>query len=1004
MSLGYNSNFKIHVPITSGSIEQLKVRSKILSKKERTERDILYLSSRAPWVKVSSAVNVVDGDEKTKDYLLAEENVLAGGTYDASSGKYKSGIFEKVSSYNLSEPGEGYRPVPGVVGITSQYLGTYGTYKETTIDIQVNSLDQLDLMDKLYFRPGMSLLVEWGHSVYATSTKNDYQIVNNIETVSNFFAATGQTGYKSISDVNKAIDEIKVKSGFNYDAAYGQIVNFNWTVNDDMTYTCSVRMLSHGSLIESLGLLSNASSNTGTLFAGEGEDVEDKPLSSGLTLLHDVFSAIMSLEDFTEATTNELTWDKLTENNQKKLGPLVAEVLTNVNSIGKSNGRPFNYVPFKYEGDKSEKTKYLRFIQISDFLNLVNEIFCPKNDGVLLAGFYTGEVDDNDAPINTTPYLTFPDHISADPSRVLFRSKTISDPFRYKIIEDFPEEENDILNIYVEVGFLLRTVESIVNRNSESDQTVYDFVYSIIKQVQSVMGDVNEFDIHPDGELNYIVDRKVLPTKSLLESKDAYIELRGSKSPVRGINITSEITNDLSTTLAIGATAGNTDLSNDVLNLQKWNENLEDRILHKIRFIDSKTKFRAKYDSTMQDRIKIQNFRNLSIFVGKVNYYKVSYENNEFNAKLHETSIWEKAGQAIRAYFNTGVVFYADKKYPKGAININAYDEVNISGLHKKCMQELLILNTIKQGENPPGLIPIDLSFIVDGLASFNIGEAFGVKKGVLPSKYDDTVGFIVTGIDHNIGTDGWTTQITGRMFIPDTIEKADIQDLPVAEEIVTTEIKDFLSDFEFAPIFMSPTGKQPISRNDLDVVYPTEIGLTQPRTTIVGAPQPGAPRGERKHQGWDIKTKAENAIYAPISGRVQWVSRFSVGKAKFRGIVGSGNSGKPKFFTKKDLRGGGYLKVVGTGEYEGWEFKIGYTKPNNNYEPNMEVTKGQPIGKALDLNVINTVRVGDQVHVYGGYDTTENDTDRMDPHLHVEARYNGSIYDMSQYDKWETK
>jgi hypothetical protein len=68
------------------------------------------------------------------------------------------------------------------------------------------------------------------------------------------------------------------------------------------------------------------------------------------------------------------------------------------------------------------------------------------------------------------------------------------------------------------------------------------------------------------------------------------------------------------------------------------------------------------------------------------------------------------------------------------------------------------------------GLIPLQLSLTLDGISGFKIGQVFkiGSKSSpsyILPDVYD-SYGFIVTGVDSNVGTDGkWTTTLRAQTF-----------------------------------------------------------------------------------------------------------------------------------------------------------------------------------------------------------------------------------------------
>ena len=176
MPAGWRDTSKIHQPIDSGVQTQLEQRQKILGDNRRGIDKLKYLNSKTGWVKVSSAVNITldsKGDLINAPAVIqlengettplgssskAKANVLSGGILN-EQGKYKAGIFNKNAAYNLEKPGGGYRPIPGVVGFTTQYAGTYGTYQKAVIQFQANSLDQLDLLETLYLRPGMSILV-----------------------------------------------------------------------------------------------------------------------------------------------------------------------------------------------------------------------------------------------------------------------------------------------------------------------------------------------------------------------------------------------------------------------------------------------------------------------------------------------------------------------------------------------------------------------------------------------------------------------------------------------------------------------------------------------------------------------------------------------------------------------------------------------------------------------------------------------------------------------------
>jgi hypothetical protein len=51
------------------------------------------------------------------------------------------------------------------------------------------------------------------------------------------------------------------------------------------------------------------------------------------------------------------------------------------------------------------------------------------------------------------------------------------------------------------------------------------------------------------------------------------------------------------------------------------------------------------------------------------------------------------------------------------------------------------------------------------GIGGFKIGQAFRVVPGVLPERYTDNFGFMVTGVTNNITDTGWTTEVKTQFY-----------------------------------------------------------------------------------------------------------------------------------------------------------------------------------------------------------------------------------------------
>jgi len=182
---------------------------------------------------------------------LAKKFILFGGASN-ESGDLKSG-FNNGNFYSgaygwggLDE--RGAVPMPGITSVQTKYYNN-GALSQATINIKCFSKKQFAVIDLLYLRPGFTLLLEFGHSIYS---KND-------DTISSGFTKFNTSACESVlngtADQFKIYDQIegarKVSNG-NHEGVYGKISKFNWKFNNDGSYDCTVTIIGLGSIIESL--------------------------------------------------------------------------------------------------------------------------------------------------------------------------------------------------------------------------------------------------------------------------------------------------------------------------------------------------------------------------------------------------------------------------------------------------------------------------------------------------------------------------------------------------------------------------------------------------------------------------------------------------------------------------------------------------------------------------------------------------------------------------------
>ena len=183
--------------------KQINQRQESLGKYTNIEnKDLLYYNSKTPWLRLASSIDIDSDSQKAKDYILQ------GGVVNYTSGEkndnltpMKSGIGVGGAYKFLKDEDRGNVPLPGITSADVKYENN-GALTLTTVKIKCFSRAQLNIIDKLYLRPGFSMLLEFGWSVYLDNdgnlktfdefttppldffmngTKNQYEIQEEIE-------------------------------------------------------------------------------------------------------------------------------------------------------------------------------------------------------------------------------------------------------------------------------------------------------------------------------------------------------------------------------------------------------------------------------------------------------------------------------------------------------------------------------------------------------------------------------------------------------------------------------------------------------------------------------------------------------------------------------------------------------------------------------------------------------------------------------------------------------
>jgi hypothetical protein len=263
-------------PMYQWAIDQLRQRSKVLSNPNRNEDQINYLGNKGAWIRVVSSVDLEEQfikyfkdqygdftgftDTSNKPENLAKNFVLFGGTsiYQSKTNNLLRSGINAGGSYAIlgdTEVNEyGYKPMPGITSVTIESMGRMGSVRQATVNFRVSDKMQLDIMDALYFRPGFTLLIEYGHAKY---------IDNNgaLKSTEEYMIDPFDENYSKES-IGIQISRNIQKSAGNYGGMLSVITSFNFSITQDGGYDCVLKTIAMGGVmgnypINNLSILPN---------------------------------------------------------------------------------------------------------------------------------------------------------------------------------------------------------------------------------------------------------------------------------------------------------------------------------------------------------------------------------------------------------------------------------------------------------------------------------------------------------------------------------------------------------------------------------------------------------------------------------------------------------------------------------------------------------------------------------------------------------------------------
>jgi len=763
-------------------------------------------------IRMSSGVDITNGDiletsekrfEKTPE-LLAKTYILEGGILDDKQkqrgGKFgeRKGAYGDSSIRSNAAEGFGIVPMPGIIDADIRTKTAYGSLREAKVNFVCHNRRQLEVLELLYMRPGMPVLLEWQWSPFIN---NKGKIDNNPYSIGDeWFDKT-----KKISDFNLSIIKNKEISSGNYDGFVGFCKNFEISSRPDGGYDCTTELIAAGEVLEGLkarrdGYTRGATEEEEESRESDTVEIDNMELILGGILELSDLNSSAGQDEYTSNLTNESATTSLegTENISDSIrvtdeGPAktLIELLTN-KTVKEESDEAENAFLKQYRdddflwkgeiignkyswwrGDPSNnyqlltKNKYHTYISWRALCNLMNKLIFPlhdpnNNEEPLTRMMYTqlNEAGE-EIPLKRVPYEFNLDDVdvsgagfvhkksvfklldnSFDPSVCLFPKQNKDDKDQ--------DNNNDIGSIMFNVKHLLDRYMTMAYSNDKliEDFNLFDYFKKIWDDVNIACVGHHNFTLTTELERPdraRIIDLRVDPPNIL--PKDLFeFKIQSNKSIVRDFNYNTTIPSSLSATIAIAAQAPSSVSDLDQVTFRNFSKGIKSRFA-----INSK-----------------------SIKNTKDKYIKKSTDLEEYKKDIDKlTDKLERLDEYTKAIYNS------DNNYDGDGDEILETTFSEVQNLAKSIEALMISLSsrnskTGKKWELIPlrksAVIPLKFNCKMDGVSGIVIGHVFKVEKNKLPKGYQaEDIAFVVMGESQKItsGQD-WTTEISGQLMLLD--------------------------------------------------------------------------------------------------------------------------------------------------------------------------------------------------------------------------------------------
>jgi hypothetical protein len=754
-------------PFRKWVTEQINTRQNALGQYSNIDpKTLLYYTTKTPWIRLASSVNVDKGkvlDDLIKTGFteneligdnLAKNFILQGGSLIKPSKENNPAL-----NYGLNQGGtfngaygwggikdRGFVPLPGILDAKFTYYSN-GTYGKAEVQIQCFSRKQMAILDALYLRPGYTLLLEFGWSVYLDNSGKLKKFDNFTSSPLDYlFNPAGEN--RTHFDVYKRINEEKKKHYGNYEAVYGKIHHFKWSFQGDGSYICTVAITGMGDIIESLKLniiypsppVKNTNPNFGAVAIND----------DGVPVQEIIQNTVVSNQNKNELSN---VLNEIYNNYQKNASSIRQNYSLDIQDHKdgfKAKNVTINAAIFALPQAKKDGTNagiHSYYITFGTLLAIIYSrllLYDKKNNNDV--PLFRFDMDFFNLDQDENYILRVPGEFSGDPSKCLIGMDNsyitdISIPQPEwvgilsrgaKWIVDGNPYVGRLANIYVSIGYILDVLNNIP-KEKDGSITLLSFLKEIINTIQSSLGNINSIIIKEDpheGTIRFIENapQRLSTPQTKDENGDALSDpparfnLYGVKpkeqgSFVRNLSLEAEISNNLATMVVAGAQINSNQLTVNATAFKQYNDGLKDRVLTE-----------------------------------RTNWVYTPPTNSSGSNEDAIIKLWNEKININ----NTGVFNTVYKSLAWTSENLLSLKELNTQYL------QLSTGDLTEKKQIPtPFFMPFKLGFDMDGMSGIRLWEKFLIDDRILPPAYgEDNVDLQVTAVNHNINGSAWITHI----------------------------------------------------------------------------------------------------------------------------------------------------------------------------------------------------------------------------------------------------